>query len=598
MSMRRLSAGDAARPTWLLLLVGLSIFAFAIAARMLEQEDLPWHLAFGRQIIRERAIPTVDVFSFAAANIRYVSVVSDLILYGLFELGGPLALQLFGALLAVSVACILIGRSLEHGIAGIALAALGLFTIYPWFSVRPATMTFLFFASLLALIEVHRRNPTGRKGKRALVFALLLMPLWANSHGGAIIGVLALYLYAGHRTLATYLAARAPRLLPSSDGGALLLPWTMAVLASTLVLVNPAGVSYFTAVVQVSSYSHLISEWQSSSINYFVEQLPTAGAFFILCAGIFAFAREPDGSRVPPLYELVLTGAAFLMISKVRFIPIAVIILVPIVARRMGRFCRDTARVRLTLASTVAIAGISIVSVDRTAYGIGWEPSRFPEAAVSFVEKQDLHGRMWNFWPYGGYLIWRLYPRYQVSLDGRFGLVTYERDYVLRAAASDTDDDAFQQMVAEYDIEWAFCYARGDVFVGCKPVAKNPEWAMIYWDDLAAIYVKRSGRNRVLARQGYRVLRHLTSPEGLIDAVLRGVQRENISHDGALAWAQNPRSTRALFFGAVGALAMDDGPRFLEALQALGELAPYHPALPALLELVPRMRLAGQKQPP
>jgi hypothetical protein len=176
-------------------------------------------------------------------------------------------------------------------------------------------------------------------------------------------------------------------------------------------------------------------------------------------------------------------------------------------------------------------------------------------------------------------------------------MVAYERDYVLRAHASDFHDAPFRQMVAEYDIEWAFCYAV-EGFASCRPVASDPAWTMVYWDDLAAIYVRRDGRNRALAASGYRVFRHLARPERWIDLTVRGVQRESISRDGALARAQDPDSTRALFLDAVGALAADDGERFLGALQALGELAPYHPALPVLLEIAPRMRAAAGRAGP
>jgi hypothetical protein len=590
MSLAALTRGGRGRPALALFLLGLALIAVAIGGRMLGQYDLPWHLAFGRQILEDGAIPSVDSFSYARSNIHYLSVVSEILLYGLAAAGGPLALQLFGAALAIALAVILAGRALAHGVAGLAVVALGMFAIHPWLTVRPATLTFVFCAVLLGLIDVHRRSATSRRGRAALIGALVIVPLWANCHGGAVIAVLLLLLHAVHRTLATMFSSRAPRLLPASDRGALRLVWVVALLAPVLVLFNPAGARYFTGVAMVADYAALISEWGATSLDYFVHVAPVAGAFLALAALLFAAGREPSGARVPPLDLLVLFLAAFALVTVKRFVPLAVVILVPLVARRVGHLCRDTARARALLASTLALSGFSILVTDTASRGVGWDPRNFPEAAVRFVEQTGLEGRMWNFWPYGGYLIWRLYPGHQVSLDGRFGLVAYEHDYVMRAIASATEEAPFRAMVAEHDLQWAFCYAGAGGSRSCAPVARDPAWAMVYWDDLAAIYVRREGVNAAQARDGYQVLRHLMPPEVVLDRVLRGLDRDAIARDGALARSQAARSTRAMFFDAVGALAADDGPRFFAALEALGEIAPYHPAIKVLAELVPRLR--------
>ncbi len=590
MRFRRLITVKAAPLALSLFALGVGIFVVGVGAQTLKQYDLPWHLAFGRQIFDTGTIPSVDSFSFAGSQIRYLGVVSDLLLYGLMKLGGPLALQLFGAAMALALAMILSARALEHGLAGLGLAALGLFAMHRWLTVRPATMTFVFCATLLALLEIHRRNPHARRGRLAMAVALFVMPLWANCHAGGTIGVLILLLYAGHRTLATYLTTRAPNLLPASDGGAIGLPWIVAVVAPLLMLVNPAGISYFTGVADVSPFVEQIAEWRPTSVDYFLHVVPTAGAFLVLSVCFFVIGREPSESRVPPLYEIGLVAGSAMLFTIKRFVPLAIVVLVPVVARRMGRICGANDRSRILLASTVVAAGISVVSVGTRTFGIGWEPTYFPRAAVGFVEREHPQGRMWNFWPYGGYLIWRLYPEYQVSLDGRFGLVTYEPDYVRLATASANKPRAFEQMVDEYHLEWAFCFARTDWGKSGKAVAKDSRWTMVYWDDLAAIYVRTDGPNRDLAARGYRLFRHLTAPAHVVDLALRKTRPEDISHDGALARKQAPTSTRALFLDAVGALAVDDRDRFLNALQALGDLAPYHPALRVLAGLVPRFR--------
>src|SRR5262249_27496140 len=45
--------------------------------------------------------------------------------------------------------------------------------------------------------------------------------------------------------------------------------------------------------------------------------------------------------------------------------------------------------------------------------------SFFPQAACDFIERQRWSGRIYNEFDWGGYCIWRFYPRQQVFIDGR-----------------------------------------------------------------------------------------------------------------------------------------------------------------------------------
>jgi hypothetical protein len=50
------------------------------------------------------------------------------------------------------------------------------------------------------------------------------------------------------------------------------------------------------------------------------------------------------------------------------------------------------------------------------------EQSRFPARAASFLDAKKLPSPLFNSYDFGGYLIWRLYPRYHVYIDGRADL--------------------------------------------------------------------------------------------------------------------------------------------------------------------------------
>jgi len=63
--------------------------------------------------------------------------------------------------------------------------------------------------------------------------------------------------------------------------------------------------------------------------------------------------------------------------------------------------------------------------------GLSWW---FPESAAAFVERENVPGRIFNSYDEGGYLSWRLGPKYPDYIDGRaipFGPKLFERNQQL-----------------------------------------------------------------------------------------------------------------------------------------------------------------------
>lgn len=76
----------------------------------------------------------------------------------------------------------------------------------------------------------------------------------------------------------------------------------------------------------------------------------------------------------------------------------------------------------------------------------GTEPGSYPKAAVDFLVRNDLPGRLWNAGNYGGYLIWRLSPeRYKVFTDNRYdiwgGDFIQQQEIVLHGFEGDAQAD-------------------------------------------------------------------------------------------------------------------------------------------------------------
>jgi hypothetical protein len=253
----------------------------------------------------------------------------------------------------------------------------------------------------------------------------------------------------------------------------------------------------------------------------------------------------------------------------------------PVLASRWAAFLPQTALTRWALAmSSWLAAGVALLNPGMN-LGIGFDPTHFPERAVSFIQHRQLRGQMFNFSPFGGYLSLMLYPERLVFMDGR---LDHARDgnLVVRADNALRDSKAFAELEREYDFQYAVLSAREGEATGI-PIARDNRWTMVHFDDVSSVYVRCPGPNAALAASGYQVVRHLSDLGTLLQLASVGdASAPLLMHDGQLAVQQDPYSPRAAFLLACGELAVRDASGFGLALQRLATLAPGHPALGVL----------------
>ena len=93
------------------------LYAFAAGLRTLGDFDLGWQLATGRWIVQHGHIPLTDVFSYTAAGVEWIyPVLSQIVLYLSYAIGGYGLLSWLGAAACVSTVAILLRRSSIPGV--------------------------------------------------------------------------------------------------------------------------------------------------------------------------------------------------------------------------------------------------------------------------------------------------------------------------------------------------------------------------------------------------------------------------------------------------------------------------------------------------
>jgi len=92
----------------------------------------------------------------------------------------------------------------------------------------------------------------------------------------------------------------------------------------------------------------------------------------------------------------------------------------PLATCHLSLVTRPVAALNLALAAVLVVAVLVSSAPNLTAkHNMAIQAGRFPAGTVSYLRTHQLTGPLFNSYDWGGYLIWTLYPRVRVYVDGR-----------------------------------------------------------------------------------------------------------------------------------------------------------------------------------
>jgi len=382
-------------------------------ARAGADADLWGHVRFGQELLASHRLVIADTHSFTSdkpwINHEWLAEVAMASAYaGL----GPLGLNLL-RLACLAIIAALIWRRLSTFNpptrildALIVVAMLGVQSRAA--QVRPQLFSLLLFSVLLTILtDVDRRGD-----RRVMLLIAPLMALWANLHGGWIVGLECLISWTG----CTLLFERGT----SRHRITLVAVVISAALATAL---NPHGVGLWWFLLDTVRMNRpYIEEWQP------VYRLPSwAWLFWLLPASLAMLAALRSKLRVEPRYGLIvlLLAVTSLLVSRLdAFFTLAVAFLMaePLAANWSHPIADDQSQRRIQLLrpalAVVAIVALALMMSRAARLQIGHPP--MPEReAVEFVQRAGLRGRVLVWFDWGEYVIWHFSPTLRVSIDGR-----------------------------------------------------------------------------------------------------------------------------------------------------------------------------------
>ena len=174
------------------LLVAAVLVGFAAGVDVLHDPDLFWHLRLGQWILDNHQVPHHELFSFTAAGNPMTAHEwgSEVVFTLLDRAGGLLLVAVVMALVAWSALIALGLRMRDRGVGLVAIAVallLGARTAEPVLGTRPQVITVALVCWTLLPLERHLL-----RGGRMLWLLPPVALLWANLHGGVVLGVAAL----------------------------------------------------------------------------------------------------------------------------------------------------------------------------------------------------------------------------------------------------------------------------------------------------------------------------------------------------------------------------------------------------------------------
>lgn len=467
----------------------------ALAARNITDPDFGWHFRTGELILSTLSIPRTDSFSFTAVGMSRVNHdwLSDVLIFALYQLGGIGVLVTFYALAAAATFALVYARCEGKPFIAAFLILLAALMVAPFWGTRPQTLSLLFASSFLYILDRYAR--TGAGGH--LLWLVPLTLVWANAHGSFILGpvFICVYLVA---SLTENILRWNDQEPPRWENAAQL--FSVFLLCLAVIALNPYGLELYLYPFQTivsPTIQTLIQEWQppdfsSAAVQPFIW-------FLVATMGTLALSRR----RIRLAEALLLAGLTYASLRAARQISIWALVAAPVLAASASDLLEPLSRklnrssVRyptrplqilnwsvLVIVAVAVVARIGTVMMNESKA----ERAYFPVDAVNYIQAQNLSGPIFNNYNWGGYLIWRVYPRNRVFIDGRSDLYGLTDDSIVREyLEAYTGGENWRAPLDRYGVQVVLVEPDAPIV---SKLAQDTAWRQVYEDKQAVIFRK------------------------------------------------------------------------------------------------------------
>lgn len=558
------------------------LFLFLYGIQPVSDPDLWWHLKSGEVMAEIRGLLQFDPFSFTGDGVmsnREALILKGYWLwqlmayafYSLLDFNGLVLLNLctLGAMVGV------VTQQLRRQQVGAALAALlltlGFFLVSDnYFLERPQVVSFLFAALLVALLT------RVRDGGQLDWTLPLLMLVWANLHGGFVVGDLILFCFAAGAVLEYHHDLSRLRHL---------LVWVALGVGASLL--NPNGALVFSELFSFHNSELMAGVTEYKNTWFHFQQGKWSLAILWLLIALYGVGLWVSRCLYWPEF-LVATLLACLSVLYKRNVGFFAVAMLPAI----GYALQHGKMLRLRSLST----SIKYLLLLGSALFLLWQAngmwgkrgaaafvrSLYPEAASRFILDSGIQGRMFNDYDFGGFLLWKLYPQQRVFIDGRgLDAKTYSdwKQIFYGSLQEAGGRQEFEVLLDRYAIDYVVLphirWQSGRLTSLLKLLSSKPEWIPVYVDHQSYILVRYSRTNAAV------IERYRLSKENFYSRVI-----------GSLLPYSKGSPANPVYHADLAEIFILAG-RYAEAaerLAVIGRLQPDYPQLPELRQQLDVLR--------
>lgn len=498
------------RTLCLLLWSILAVLVVLYATRPIGDVDFWWHLKTGDILLQQKKLLAIDPFNYTGdvlvhgreaviLNGYWLWQITAAALYSAWQIHGIIGLKLLTAAL-ISWALLREMRFQQLSPATQAvLAGLGGVVFMDIYNLeRPQVFTIFFLTLIIGMIS---RLRAGEPPSRMLVPVMII---WANIHGGFVVGDIILLLAAAG-FLIQYRQDNRLRLRLAAWAGA-------GILAS---FINPNGWNAFMAAfnfVQQSFGSAQVYEYRSTW-QLFLDGSSMSAVILWGLAVLHASGLLLAGRRNWPEIFISLFIIAFGLkyIRNTGFIAIS---LLPVTGWYAKQACAKVPRRFFHYGGIGAVLVVMAVSAGQVR--AEWQLKKtmpgtvapyFPAEMASFLLRSGLSGNLFNEYNTGGYLDWALYPHWRTFIDsreldtrvaGHYDKIIYgSREYAAGRPTYALLLDSYQVDVIALKI----AFTNGRLQPLLKLLLPDPQWTPVFLDSQSFVLARNTPANAGAIRQ-------------------------------------------------------------------------------------------------
>lgn len=406
---------------------------------VMRDPDIWWHMRNAEVLLSTHHFIRADAFSYTAIGQPWMDFewLSEIPYYIGFRMFGERGLFLVMlAAIELIIAGVLLLCYRRSGDSKAAFLATWIAVLFASISMGPRTLLFgwlCFIAEMLVLDDF-------RKGRNRLWLLAPLFALWINLHASWIIG------------LVFYGVFVASGLVSGTWGSIEAVRWTplqlrklavVGVASVAMLFVNPYGWRLAAYPIQAALHTGMMGfqpeEWQSVDFQTFHGLL----VYFVVALMIVLMLGR---KRPWSLQDLLFAALAFLAaLMHRRFLFLAGIVACPILSVDLAGvvfspYDKERNKPFLNAAIMAAFCTFAILHIPTSARLRAAEARYFPVSALPELNRCCQHGRLFNNYEWGGYLIWNARQN-PVFIDTRGDVFSYHDvnlDYLRAITLSDS----------------------------------------------------------------------------------------------------------------------------------------------------------------